>query len=290
MIQITSFPPPDQLAPYIHLVWKAETTHSFDGPSVTVPPSGCVLLTLFISKDRYLVRLRDEQFKRIPRAALQAQHYGPIENKGEGLETLAFGIMLKPATLHRFWGINMSELTHRISDAEELLGDEITLLINQLEQNKSDIEKAELIFAFLTRQTNQSSKKKIITEEVINYMQQKHGTDAVSEIAKQFECSTRSLERKFQREIGVSPKYLNRIIQFNHMISIMKYSPGIKWAELAQKSGYYDQAHLINAFIEFSGQSPVKFGNEDHSITQTHLVKHSDRKPITHQRTITKSA
>ena len=55
----------------------------------------------------------------------------------------------------------------------------------------------------------------------------------------------------------MSPKLLGRILRFHHAVGMMGTGPG--WAEIALTCGYYDQAHLIRDFNQFTGSSPSDF-------------------------------
>jgi len=114
---------------------------------------------------------------------------------------------------------------------------------------------------YLADAVEQRGPSKIKSDKIVDVMQQHMGTLPVGNVAEKFNMNSRSLERIFAEEIGVSPKYLNRVMQFNNALQILKYEPGIRWAELATRAGYYDQAHMIKAFLEFAGMSPANYKN-----------------------------
>lgn len=283
MIRITTFPPSAALAPYINFLWVAETTDGLAAEPIATPPSGFILLTMFTSASRYEMKLDDEEFKVAPRAALQGHHFGPIVSRALSDDTSAVGVMFKPTAFHQMWKVNMSELTNKITDAEPILGPDLTHLLDRLALNQSHDQRIQSVIAYLESVLRRQTITRARSEKIVEFMQQHFGTMPVADIASRFKLNNRALERIFSEEVGISPKYLNRVIQFNNILKILKYTPEIRWADLATRAGYYDQAHMIKAFIEFAGKSPLTYEQSDHRFTETHLTKEAGKKVNTYE-------
>jgi len=119
--------------PYLHFLWIAETSGTPVEEPVSLPPSGCVLLTMFTTKARYEIKLASEEsFKLSPRAALQGQHHGPVSTRTTSEATHAIGVMFRPSAFHDIFGVKMTSLTDRISDAETIIGSSLTALLDSL--------------------------------------------------------------------------------------------------------------------------------------------------------------
>jgi transcriptional regulator GlxA family with amidase domain len=71
--------------------------------------------------------------------------------------------------------------------------------------------------------------------------------------------STRTFERHFVEQVGISPKMLSCIARFNHAFADKLKNPGKDWASVALEYGYYDQNHLIKDFNRFAGSTPKSF-------------------------------
>jgi AraC-like DNA-binding protein len=54
----------------------------------------------------------------------------------------------------------------------------------------------------------------------------------------------------------MSPKHFARIRRFQRVFHAME-EDSAGWADAAADCGYYDQAHLIRDFQEFTGTTPV---------------------------------
>ena len=77
-------------------------------------------------------------------------------------------------------------------------------------------------------------------------------TDAIGLSPKRF------IER-FKADVGVTPKRYCRLLRFQRVVSNAHPGGETDWAGLALACGYFDQAHLIHDFREFSGLTPTAY-------------------------------
>jgi len=79
--------------------------------------------------------------------------------------------------------------------------------------------------------------------------------------------SERQLAKLFGHEFGVSPKTLARIMRFDHAIALIGqtarsgHTPS--FADIAARSGFYDQSHLVTDFQQFAGTTPSQWLREE---------------------------
>jgi AraC-like DNA-binding protein len=78
-------------------------------------------------------------------------------------------------------------------------------------------------------------------------------TEAVGLSPKRF------IER-FKAEVGVTPKRYCRLLRFQHAVRRAHADHAVDWTDVAAASGYFDQAHFIHDFREFSGLTPTAYG------------------------------
>lgn len=71
--------------------------------------------------------------------------------------------------------------------------------------------------------------------------------------------SSKQFKRIFSAQVGVRPKEFMRIVRFQRALYTLQLDPKISLAQLAAGCGYYDQAHMIKEFREFSGYTPVEY-------------------------------
>ena len=77
-------------------------------------------------------------------------------------------------------------------------------------------------------------------------------TDAIALSPKRF------IER-FKADVGVTPKRYCRLLRFQRVVARTRPGRPTDWTELALACGYFDQAHLIHDFREFSGLTPTAY-------------------------------
>jgi len=83
---------------------------------------------------------------------------------------------------------------------------------------------------------------------------------SIPEIAKDHHMSHRSLNRLFQREMGISPEKYRMIARFRFAVNerILSNRDSML-TEIAYDSGYLDQPYMIKCFRKLTGLSPRAF-------------------------------
>jgi AraC-like DNA-binding protein len=84
----------------------------------------------------------------------------------------------------------------------------------------------------------------------------------VKAIATKEAVSERSIQLRFKKYTGYSPKELVRFLRFKELLTDLFQSANpqkINWMDLVMRYGYHDQSHLIKDFKYFTGVSPKKF-------------------------------
>ncbi len=81
------------------------------------------------------------------------------------------------------------------------------------------------------------------------------GTMPTAEIAETVGWTRQHFARRFADEFGLSPKLAARVVRFERARRMLA-APFLSIAEIAQSSGYYDQAHLTRDFAELAGCPP----------------------------------
>ena len=90
-------------------------------------------------------------------------------------------------------------------------------------------------------------------------LEETHGGIDVAGLARELGFSRRHLAQLFQREAGLSPKALARVLRFSHTLDCVRGAATPRWDRVALDCGYYDQSHMIRDFQAFSGHAPRDF-------------------------------
>ena len=89
------------------------------------------------------------------------------------------------------------------------------------------------------------------------------GNTTIKEMLKNDVSKRRQLERKFIKQIGISPKQLCKVIRLQTALKMMLNQQGESLVEIAYNSSYFDQAHFIKDFREFTGITPKEFFGDE---------------------------
>jgi len=169
-------------------------------------------------------------------------------------------VTLSHLGVNRLLNMTVSNLTNRIINMEYFWGLKGKQFIDNIIKAKKEQIKIHLLNDFFFGLIDQPSyvhQKEI--HNIINYLDHKSGKITVDEIAHNLSLSYKSIYRKFNNNLGISPKTYLRIIRFNRACRILYHFPYINWGELVYHCGYYDQAHFINEFHHIMKESPMHF-------------------------------
>lgn len=97
------------------------------------------------------------------------------------------------------------------------------------------------------------------------------GGARVAEVASHVGLSSRTFLRRFERQVGLSPKRYARIRRFGRVLEAVESGDEVDWVRVAANCGYSDQAHLIHEFHEFAdmrptGYRPRPYGGSNHAL------------------------
>jgi len=83
----------------------------------------------------------------------------------------------------------------------------------------------------------------------------------VRAIAQDSDLSERTVQLRFKKYLGYSPKELVRFLRFKQVIQSIQQqqSSQVDWYALVEQFGYHDQSHLIKDFKQYLGMTPRKF-------------------------------
>ncbi len=167
----------------------------------------------------------------------------------------AFTIVFLPGAFSMLFGVPAVELTNGDFNGQEVLGHRINELYARLGEVSAYQHRVHVADSFLTaiRPTTESASTIVRTARA---MIRNNGSVRISEIALRTGLGLRQFERRFTREIGISPKLYARILRFEAALQRRAVSPTTPWTDIAHDLGYHDQMHMVHDFTRLSGDSP----------------------------------
>ncbi|MCG8573323.1 MAG: helix-turn-helix domain-containing protein [Flavobacteriales bacterium] len=91
---------------------------------------------------------------------------------------------------------------------------------------------------------------------------QNKGIIKIGDLADYINLSPSQFRKRFNKEIGMSPKEYTKIIRIDTLIKQMKNSTALNLTAIGYQMGYFDQAHFIKDFVSVTGLSPRNYCKE----------------------------
>ena len=166
-----------------------------------------------------------------------------------------FGVRFHPAMSHGLLRAPIAELTDQVIDLEALWGRDA----RALEQRLADAPDFEERVAVIESALKPPPERTPVQRAAVWIVECAGDTDP-EELARHAGLSARQLRRLCIEQTGVGPKMLCRIVRFRGAANQIA-ARATDWASFALDHGYYDQAHFINEFREFSGLTPSEYAS-----------------------------
>lgn len=165
-----------------------------------------------------------------------------------------------PSQLFRFFLFPMYKLTNLTISLSEVIGDQMAdKLVKKIRKPNEYSNKIEQLENYLLIEQKKAKTKWNPADKAISDIVKSKGKYSVEDLAKLNNVTRRYLEKNFRERIGLSPKLYSKIIRFNYLLELLGKSSKPTWLDLLEECGFYDQAHLIKDFHEFTGEIPSRF-------------------------------
>lgn len=249
--------PSPRLKPFIKCYWALEDDGSADSPPEPVIPDGCPEI-VFNLADKFKRHKHDGEIERQPGSILVGQMRKHVTLQPTG-KIMLFGIRFYPAGAYPFCGFAFSELTDRIESLDNIWGKTADRFEQRLNEASDFGERVRIANLELEMRLLDNVPDENLATIASGLIEKKGGLGSISELSYFFGISERQLERKFDEQIGLSPKMFSRIVRFQGVLRALKGNKNLNLLDLAIATGYYDQSHFIKEFKDFSGQTPLEF-------------------------------
>jgi AraC-like DNA-binding protein len=181
--------------------------------------------------------------------------YALVETTGSqsGLE-----VYLTPVGAGLVTGVPMRQLKGRIVALDDIFGPAGELVREELLEAPGWLERFAIVDRFLLSRLSDAEAPPPSLAWALSRLHSTRGAIEIASLTDELGCSRRYLITLFNDHVGLPPKLLARILRFEHALELAD-GGGIGWAEIAQRCGYYDQAHMIGDFQQFTGHSPTAY-------------------------------
>jgi AraC-like DNA-binding protein len=260
------YTPLPELQPFVKCFWTLEDDFGGENPvKQRVLPDGCMEM-IFHYDDLFRQYFEDGSSIIQPRSFVFGQITTYIEIAPTGTTGLVSARFL-PDGLKPFLEIPVSALANKAVDIGHVFGEKGTLLEKNIIAAADNQQRIQFIEAFLLSRLADPQTISTITKDCIDIIFKSQGQLDVMELAGKLKINRRNMERKFTAAIGMSPKQLSRVVRLQATLKMLEQKSFTSLTSLAYENGYYDQAHFIKDFKEFTGLSPKSFFSENLQLT-----------------------
>ncbi|MEH6304691.1 AraC family transcriptional regulator [Olivibacter sp. CPCC 100613] len=197
--------------------------------------------------------------KLMPISFLYGQTIHPIEMQLTGPYLLII-FRLYPFVFKSFFDVDPKSINDGCYDLSLFKEVDMLSFNNQMLAYQSVEAKIEAITKLLCSLFERKKQKlDLKIKQAIERIIQTNGQESINTIASALYIHDRTLERRFIKETGLSPKQFARIIQFQASLSQLALKDFSKINEVVYANGFADQSHFIRVFKAFTGETPRVF-------------------------------
>jgi AraC-like DNA-binding protein len=160
---------------------------------------------------------------------------------------------------YHFFGMPMKEIANGIVDLKLVWSNLAKEIEERIAESRNTEQRVSRIQQYLVMQLSKNGKADLTVDHCLNLIYATKGQIRVEDLSTTTGMSNRQLVRKFNNNIGLSPKEFSRIIKFISSLHYLKQNSSTNLSVAAHNCGYYDQAHFIHDFKEYSGLTPGQF-------------------------------
>jgi AraC-like DNA-binding protein len=256
-----------ELRSWVRKIWvlRGPAERSVGAPEV-VAPDGCVELVLnFADPFEQVCQSGGRvEVRRQPRTILVGEVGRPVAIRPSGVVDL-LGVRFEPGGAYAALGDAFAELAGEVWDGEAVLPRPLREAVRRVAGEGTDERRSALLESALIACVAARPPGDGVVEAAVRLVVQSGGAISVAGLERRVGLSERQIERRFARQVGLSPKTLGVIVRFQRVLTeIQRGSPS--WADVAVGAGYADQAHLIRHFRRFTGTTPTGYVSNGHPL------------------------
>jgi AraC-like DNA-binding protein len=238
--------PGERLRPFVECYWTMSSPARASLAPVRVLPDGCMDIIFDLSAAEGVVigtMTRAIVTDPTPGASIFGVRFRPGAAPAF-LDAPARGAADESIPLDALWGSFARELAERVASA------------------RSTAARLALLDLELLGRLEDAASLATPGRHAVALVVSAQGEIRIDDLADRVGLGERKLERVFHELVGVSPKVFARIVRFRALVDALRTDRAPRWAELAARLGYYDQAHLIREVRAFSGLTPGELARE----------------------------
>lgn len=245
------------MAPLVKCYWTLESPPEQTPKRNIIVPDGCMKL-IFHYGDPYKHYPKADSSIVLPRGFLIGQLTRPYEVEPTG-KTGTFFVCFHPDGFLPFATFPIQEMENTAVPLEQLFGTDGQNLQHNILHAPTTEDRIRYAEAFLISRLTATKTIDYLVKSTVETILTGNGQLSIGELSERNHVNRRQLVRKFSSTIGLSPKQLSKTIRLQATLKRMLTQDETSLTTFAHENDYYDQAHFIKDFKEFTGLTPKEF-------------------------------
>ncbi|MDY7539687.1 helix-turn-helix domain-containing protein [Undibacterium sp. RTI2.1] len=170
-----------------------------------------------------------------------------------------FGIKFKAGGFYPFYRQALASLHNRSIDLTTCFGQSSADFAGQISVADNFLAKCAIAENFLLAHLPPSDPQVLQVSQLVASIEQNHSITTVDDLLRINDLDKRSLQRLFQKYVGVGPKWVIQRYRLHEAIAQIQEGKTLNWIALALELGYFDQAHFGRDFRALVGMTPAEY-------------------------------
>ncbi|MBT1705139.1 AraC family transcriptional regulator [Chryseosolibacter indicus] len=270
-LKYETFRPHPHLESLIKCYWTLEVPPHGDYQKQLIIPDGCIEMIFILGDDvrRYTSK---KKFIIQPRELVLGQITEPFFIEPTGYVN-SFAVRFYPYGFANFVLMPIRKLANRETPLEVLFGNSAQELAQKIRKATDTRKRIKIVEAFLLNKLKDKAIIDNVVKSTIDAMLLTKGSTTINSILKNSLGKRRQIERRFVEKVGISPKKLGKVIRLQAVLKMLLNRKSEKLTRIAYDNEYYDQAHFIKDFKEFTGTTPKAFLQDGKMLLSSTIYK-----------------
>jgi AraC-like DNA-binding protein len=202
----------------------------------------------------YVREVIGAESREIVSSNLDLQRLVPIRIRQRGLVRIV-GVRFRLGGLAPFAVDDLNRWSGLTASPALVLGEAVTDLEAVLRDERDTATCTSVLDDFFLTQFRRGGTNAAF-ERALAALVDSEGRATSEQISAAASMSPRQVQRLFARHLGFSPRTVARVVRFQKAVRSLMVDPEVPLGEVAADAHYYDQAHFIRDFREFTGGVP----------------------------------
>lgn len=254
-MEYETFQPNPDLDLFVNCYWTLVVPASDAPVKQRIIPDGLVEMAFILGEDikRYT---SEEEFIIQPRAMFLGQTMEPFYIEPTGYVN-TFSVRFYPYGFAQLAKSDLNVFANKETPLAEIFDQsEVDELQTKIVNASNTIQRIEIVEEWIQKKMPSKIEIDGLVQSTLDAMIESFGSKSIRTILSDKPSLRRRLERKFMRYIGVSPKQMGKVIRFQAALKFMLNQEPENLTEIAHRFQYFDQAHFIKDFKDFTGIIP----------------------------------